>query len=855
MVDCTDTVFHFIKRWKWLIMIFWIASAIGCCFFALDLPNQTVFQFLPPSGSESDIAYQQMNKYFPDFLFIDVEVVLIQAKWDVNKLNKTILQNNNTQRLVSTINDTLWYKIDPNYKLLLSVQSYYDLSNVTDITNISYHNQTYPINIQQIIDSATSAKYIDSNGDTMLVYIQANINDASTSKLYDFINDIKAALSSINHEFTEFKIVLTGGTTIFQQAMQVIQNDITSKDLLMLPLIFMIMIYMIGSWKLVVLPGACLGMTIVISFGIFYPFSLSLLQINPMAPSIMMFLSMALSIDYSMFLLSRFSSELRQGKSVDESVRIMLRYSAHVVILSGTILIICYIAIIIFPISGMETVGYGAAISIFCCMIINITMTASSILAFPNYYGTLETFPTCLIRCVAKTFICCPILKKYKTYGIEININSKGDNETWLTITPEDEYASDDEISLNYKYSKRTDSNLRLSSMAGAAATQTNYNNDEVEQWTFSRTSDINMDIEQNNKSKTQNIYFILTQYTTRCPFNILCPLIIYAFMIPAIFILMTMQFSIDFTMNFPKHVESVDAYNVLINDFNPGDMAPFYILVTSKNIQQQGAIWDINYFNSLCIIGSELSKNGFENITQMTSIGFVANIKYNNLTCFQTQEQITAYETMINHPELTPIGPYINTPYWIAFMKWFNQTVNNPNETVSIILAIPNFNPFTNQALDSCINYRNLINSIKNRNDIKPYVNIYLHQSLYWEIDGLHRTNEILPYGLAIIIGIVFLLIGIVFKTIFLPFRLLLCIVIPILFVYGLSVGVFQNNWLGWTQFHSLQSTNGIGWMLPVITCTVLVGLALDYEIFLFSRVFEYRSKGYTISASIILG
>eukprot|EP01084_Bolivina_argentea_P142654 250598_1 len=612
MVDCTDTVFHFIKRWKWLIMIFWIASAIGCCFFALDLPNQTVFQFLPPSGSESDIAYQQMNKYFPDFLFIDVEVVLIQAKWDVNKLNKTILQNNNTQRLVSTINDTLWYKIDPNYKLLLSVQSYYDLSNVTDITNISYHNQTYPINIQQIIDSATSAKYIDSNGDTMLVYIQANINDASTSKLYDFINDIKAALSSINHEFTEFKIVLTGGTTIFQQAMQVIQNDITSKDLLMLPLIFMIMIYMIGSWKLVVLPGACLGMTIVISFGIFYPFSLSLLQINPMAPSIMMFLSMALSIDYSMFLLSRFAEERKKGNTVENSVRSMLRYSGHVVCLSGIVLIVCYQSIVIFPVSGMETVGYAAALSIFLCIIINISMSVSAILTFPNFYGKLETFPSCCVKCFYKYFYV------YKNKSKELSL---------------------------YNNDIETESKSKLSSLIGASIG--NRMDSDILGDNKIPEDDELTEGEEEEKAR-QNCYFKLTSYTTRWPYKCIIPIIIYSLMLPVILQLINYQPSIDFTMNFPRNVDSVNAYYVLIDDFNPGDMAPMYILVSSK----EGTIWSQHYFDALCAIGNKLIDVGYENNTQMLSIGFAPDPQIQGaLKCISKQSTIEEYKTLINNP------------------------------------------------------------------------------------------------------------------------------------------------------------------------------------------------------------
>lgn len=360
-----------------------------------------------------------------------------------------------------------------------------------------------------------------------------------------------------------------------------------------------------------------------------------------------------------------------------------------------------------------------------------------------------------------------------------------------------------------------------------------------------------------------RNCYFKMTQYTTRWPYKLICPLIVYICMLPGILTLMSMQFSIDFTMNFPQHVESVDAYNVLITDFNPGDMAPFYILVTSKDSTPH-SIYDENYYHALCAIGSKLVEEGFENITQMTSIGFVGNPQYGNLSCLTNQEYIDDFEMAVNNN--FPAGDEVIIKRWMnqhpgsygyynLFMNWFNNTVNQPDQTVSVILAIPNFNPYTASALENCENYRNALNEVANRDDVKPYVDVYIHNSLFWEIDSLHETNKTLPWGLAIIITIVFILIGLVFKAVFLPFRLFLCVVVPILFVYGVVTGIYQHGWLNWTTWQSVQNSDGIYWMLPVVTCTVLVGLALDYEIFLYSRVFEYRSKGYTTSAAIILG
>merc|ERR1719336_709230 len=69
---------------------------------------------------------------------------------------------------------------------------------------------------------------------------------------------------------------------------------------------------------------------------------------------------------------------------------------------------------------------------------------------------------------------------------------------------------------------------------------------------------------------------------------------------------------------------------------------------------------------------------------------------------------------------------------------------------------------------------------------------------------------------------------------------------------VYGLCTGVYQHGWLEGLNITSVTGTGGVYWMLPVMTATILVGFALDYEIFLFSRVWEYRKAGCNNQESI---
>ena len=122
-------------------------------------------------------------------------------------------------------------------------------------------------------------------------------------------------------------------------------------------------------------------MAIIISMASIVPFAkYDVMQINPLVPSIILFLTMALSVDYSMFLISRFTAEIRKGSTVQHAVREMIKYSAHVVVLSGLVLVICYLGVTFFPVAGLDTVGFSAMLTI------TYTVKANELVIFNLFY-------------------------------------------------------------------------------------------------------------------------------------------------------------------------------------------------------------------------------------------------------------------------------------------------------------------------------------------------------------------------------------------------------------------------------------------------------------------------------------
>ena len=84
----------------------------------------------------------------------------------------------------------------------------------------------------------------------------------------------------------------------------------------------------------------------------------------------------------------------------------------------------------------------------------------------------------------------------------------------------------------------------------------------------------------------------------------------------------------------------------------------------------------------------------------------------------------------------------------------------------------------------------------------------------------------------------IVLLLVAVAFQSIVVSIRAILTISITLVLVYGAGKGVYQYGILEFLQFGGLSQLGSINWTVPVVSFSILVGLGLDYDIFLLSRI-----------------
>ncbi|GGT08335.1 MULTISPECIES: MMPL family transporter [Streptomyces] len=119
--------------------------------------------------------------------------------------------------------------------------------------------------------------------------------------------------------------------------------------------------------------------------------------------------------------------------------------------------------------------------------------------------------------------------------------------------------------------------------------------------------------------------------------------------------------------------------------------------------------------------------------------------------------------------------------------------------------------------------------------------------------IDFSQKMDEaLLPY-LALVVGLAFLLLTVVFRSILVPLKAALGFLLSVVAALGAVVAVFQWGWLG--SVFGVEQTGPIMSMMPIFMVGVVFGLAMDYEVFLVTRMREAYVHGERPGQAIVTG
>lgn len=303
-----------IYQFKWLIIVLWLALIVLCVPFLPHILSPFTTTGFVDEHSKSAITQSYVNK-----------------KLGFNNENKLIILYHS-----STLRAT-----EPEYNRKindsLSKLGHFPLRHIIFL----------PSDNQQQISKDKHTAYV--------AVIITNPEPISGEMVKTFESLLKKP--------TGMTMELGGEPVFIDEVNEQTEKDLRKADVVATPAAIITLILVFGSLVAALLPiilgGGCalLILTVLYFFG--HAFELSIFTLN-----IALLLGLCLSLDYSLFIISRFRDELLHQSSIKEAVAITSATAGKAIFFSGTAVFASLSALLLFPINILFSVAVGGLMAV-----------------------------------------------------------------------------------------------------------------------------------------------------------------------------------------------------------------------------------------------------------------------------------------------------------------------------------------------------------------------------------------------------------------------------------------------------------------------------------------------------------
>ncbi|MFD5969981.1 MMPL family transporter [Streptomyces sp. NPDC060311] len=172
-----------------------------------------------------------------------------------------------------------------------------------------------------------------------------------------------------------------------------------------------------------------------------------------------------------------------------------------------------------------------------------------------------------------------------------------------------------------------------------------------------------------------------------------------------------------------------------------------------------------------------------------------------------------------------------------------------NKGGDTATITVIPDSKPSSVQTED-------LVHAIRDAGgdvEAKTGAETLVTGSTAMNIDVSEKLKDALVPYLVLVVGLAFLLLIVVFRSILVPLKAALGFLLSVMAALGAVVAVFQWGWL--SGLMGVEETGPVMSMMPIFMVGVVFGLAMDYEVFLVTRMREAFVHGEKPNQAVVTG
>ena len=199
-----------------------------------------------------------------------------------------------------------------------------------------------------------SSRFISTAGDATWVLVKLKLSD----------NDAINAVDSLRGEIAfpaGMTVELTGSPAMSAAMSQQSEDDLKRAESVSLPIALLILLFVFGTLVAAGLPLTVALLAIPTTMAAVWGVA-QFTTMSVFVSSVVTMLGLALAIDYSLFMVSRFREELGRGRSVEEAVERTVATSGKAVAFSGSAVALGLSGLLFFRAPTLSSMGIGGAL-------------------------------------------------------------------------------------------------------------------------------------------------------------------------------------------------------------------------------------------------------------------------------------------------------------------------------------------------------------------------------------------------------------------------------------------------------------------------------------------------------------
>ncbi len=203
---------------------------------------------------------------------------------------------------------------------------------------------------------------------TIVPVVMAGVFDDATANIaevHEVIDEVSAG--------SGFEVFITGEATASRDFQEQSERDLLRGEAFGIPIALVILVLVFGALAAAVLPVVLAGVSIVVALGatalVGQIFDLSFFVVNMIT-----MMGLAVGIDYSLFIVSRFREERARGRDTIDAIGVAGSTASRAVLFSGLTVVVALVGMLIVPVNVFQSLAAGAILVVLAAVFASLTL-------------------------------------------------------------------------------------------------------------------------------------------------------------------------------------------------------------------------------------------------------------------------------------------------------------------------------------------------------------------------------------------------------------------------------------------------------------------------------------------------